>query len=227
MRPLLAATCLVLAATLPAHADNLLQKARSASVDGPLYVFNVDVLDGETNFTMTVDPSKPEGRRVTKISPAPSALKGDAAKKAENLQKRTAGQIWCNQFMENIPASAKRTAETETTATFSFTPVATEEDGQMGMAYKYLNGTATIDKATGGILRFEMTSPKAFKPAAVAKVEKFSMKVACKPAPDGRTHIDSLLLDLKGSAMMQPFEQKETRRVSNLQAISSSGFGTP
>jgi hypothetical protein len=61
----------------------------------------------------------------------------------------------------------------------------------------------------------------------VAKVEKFSMKVACKPAPDGRTHIDSLLLDLKGSAMMQPFEQKETRRVSNLQAISSSGFGTP
>lgn len=227
MHRFLAVSCLVFCAALPASADAVLKKARAMSAEGPVYTFNVDVIDAETDFKMTVDPSQPEGKRVTKISPAPSSLKGDAAKRAEMLQKRTAGDIWCNRFMENIPATAKRTAETDTTATFSFTPLPGKNDGQMGEAYKFLNGTATIDKSTGAVLRYEMVSPKAFKPAAVAKVDRFSMKVACKPAPDGRTHIDSLVMDVKGSALMKPFEQKETRRVSNLQAIPGSGFGTP
>ncbi|MGA1343195.1 MAG: hypothetical protein ACO33A_09150 [Hyphomonas sp.] len=227
MRRLLALSCLVFSAALPAFADGVLQKARAMSQDGPVYTFNVDVSDTETNFAMTVDPSKPEGNRVTKISPAPSSLKGDAAKRAQMLQKRTEGDIWCNRFMENIPATAKRIAETGTTATFSFTPLPGRNDGQMGEAYKYLTGSVTIDKSTGGVLRYEIISPRAFKPAAVAKVDRFSMKVACKPAPDGRTHIESLVMDLKGSALMKPFEQKETRRVSNLQAIPAASFAAP
>ncbi len=227
MRRHLVASCLLLNAVLPASADAVLQKARAVAAEGPLYMFDVNVSDGPDKFQMTVDPSRPEGQRVTRITPSPADLKGDAAKKAERLQKRTAGDIWCNRFTENIPADAKRTSETAQTATFSFTPLPGKDDGQMGEAYKFLKGSATIDKETGGILSYEMASPKAFKPAAVAKVDRFSMKVACKAAPDGRTHIDSLALDLKGSALMKPFEQKEIRQVSNLKAIAQSGFGTP
>lgn len=227
MHRLLAVTSLVIAVAFPASADAVLQKARSKAKDGPLYVFNVSVNDGETDFKLTVDPSKPEGKRVTKITPAPASLKGDAAKRAEALETRTGGDIWCSRFMENIPANAKRTTETDTTATFSFTPLPGKNDGRMGDAYKYLNGTVLIDKANGNVLRYEMTSPKPFKPAAVAKVDRFNFKVTCKPSPDGRTHIETLDLDLKGSAMMQAFEQKESRRVSNLQPIANSGFGTP
>jgi len=227
MHRFLALCSLMLAAALPAGADAVLDKARAAAKEGPLYVFDVDIRDGQTDFKLTVDPSKPEGKRVTRITPAPSSLKGDAAKRAETLQTRTGGEIWCSRFLENVPATAKRTAETSTSATFSFTPLPGKGDGNMGAAFKHLNGTVVIEKATGQVLRYEMSSPKAFKPAAVAKVDKFNFKVACKPAPDGRTHIETLDLDLKGSAMMQSFEQKEARRVSNLQPIANSGFGTP
>ncbi|MEQ9505976.1 MAG: hypothetical protein RLO80_06865 [Hyphomonas sp.] len=227
MRRQLLASCLLLAAALPASADTVLQKARAMSKDGPLYTFDMDVRDGADQFRMTVDPSQPKGQRVTDMTPALASLKGDAAKKAERLQARTEGDIWCSGFTENIPADAKRTSETAKTATFSFTPLPGKDDGQMGDAFKHLKGTAIIDKATGGILSYEMSSPKAFKPAAVAKVDRFSLKATCKAAPDGRTHVETFALDLKGSALMKPFEQSETRRVSNLTAIAQSGFGTP
>ena len=39
--------------------------------------------------------------------------------------------------------------------------------------------------------------------------EDLRMKIACARAPDGRTHVASLDLDLKGSAMMQSFSQSD------------------
>lgn len=227
MRRYVFASCLLLAAALPASADAVLQKARALSKDGPLYQFDMDVKDGANQFHLTVDPSQPEGQRVTQMTPALSSLKGDAAKKGKQLQELTKGDIWCSSFTENIPADAKRTSETATTATFSFTPRPGKNDSQLGDAFKHLTGKAVVDKATGGILLYEMSAAKAFKPAAVAKVDRFSMKVVCKPVPDGRTHIDTFALDLKGSALMKPFAQNESRRVSNLRAIPDSGFGTP
>jgi hypothetical protein len=118
-------------------------------------------------------------------------------------------------------------SETAAAATYSFTPLPGKQSGQVAAAYKYLKGTATIDKANGAILAYEMTSPKAFKPMPVAKVDKLTMKVACKAAPDGRTYVDSLAFNLKGSAMMQSLDQMETRRITNLKPLAGSGFGTP
>lgn len=223
----LAVLTLLLAGTaaLPAAADALLDKAKAAPKDGPVYAFDLDYNDGTDKFSLSIDPSKPEGQRVTRITPDPKTLTGDAAKTAERLKTRTKGKIMCSEFAANIPASAKRTSETAETATYSFTPLPGPEDGDMAKAYKHLNGKAVIDKTTGAILSFEMTSPKAFKPMAVAKVDRMSMKVACKAAPDGRTHIDTFSFDMAGSAMMQAFEQTETRKVSNLRQVAASGYG--
>ena len=227
MHRLLAASLFVLAAALPASADAVLEKAKSASKDGPLYIYDLDFNDGDDQFRMTVDQSQPNGKRVVKFAPAVSTLKGDAAKKADKLVKSTAGDIWCSSFAENIPANAKRVSETAAAATYSFTPLPGKQKGEVATAYKYLKGTATIDKANGAILAYEMTSPKAFKPLPVAKVDKLTMKVACKAAPDRRTYVDSLGFNLKGSAMMQSLDQMETRRITNLKQLAGSGFGTP
>jgi len=227
MHRLLIASLAVLAATLPASADALLEKAKSASKEGPLYTYDLDFNDGADHFRMTVDQSQLRGKRVVKFTPAVSTLKGDAAEKADKLVKSTAGDIWCSSFAENIPSNAKRVSETAAAATYSFTPLPGKQKGQIAAAYKYLKGTATIDKNNGAILSYEMSSPKAFKPAAVAKVEKMTMKVACKPAPDGRTYVDSLAFNLKGSAMMQSFEQMESRKITNLKPLSKAGFGAP
>ncbi len=221
------ASLILLALTFPAAADSLLQKAKSFSKDGPLYTFNMDYDDGDNRFQLWVDQSKPEGKRVVKLNPAASALKGEARKKADMLAEKTQGDIWCSDFAENIPASAKRVSETPVSATYRFTPLPGKAEGQIAGAYKYLTANAVIDKASGAILAFEMISEKAFKPVAVAKIEAFSMKVACAAAPDGRTHIASLKFDLKGSAMMQPLKQTETRRITNLKPLASGGPGAP
>ena len=121
MNRLLIASLAVLAAALPASADTVLQKAKSMSKDGPLYAFDLSYDDGKDRFQMKVDPSQPKGKRVVDLSPARSTLKGDSAKKADKLTERTEGDIWCSSFAANIPADAKRTAETGQTATFSFT----------------------------------------------------------------------------------------------------------
>ena len=97
----------------------------------------------------------------------------------------------------------------------------------LGINALQVTGTATLDKATGNVLSFELTAPKAFKPAVVAKVDAFSMKVACKAAPDGRSHVDTFALQVSGTAMMKPFSQSETRKVSNLKAAPQSGYGAP
>ncbi|MFN7180237.1 hypothetical protein [Hyphomonas sp.] len=215
------------AAGLPASADAVLQKARTPATNGPVYAFDLDYSDGTDQFRMSVDPTQPEGKRVVRISPDPKTLKGDSAKTAERLMTRTEGKIMCSEFAANIPANAKRASETDTAITYTFTPTPGPDDGDIAKAYKFLNGKAVIEKDTGNILSFEMIAPKAFKPMTVAKVDKMTFKVACKAAPDGRTHIDTFSFNMAGSAMMQAFSQNETRKVSNLKQVAASGYGAP
>jgi len=227
MYRLVVSSLIILAAALPASADAVLEKAKAVSKSGPLYVFDLDYNDGIDKFRMTIDQSQPSGKRVVRFTPSMSTLKGDSAKKADKLLKRTAGDIWCSSFADNIPANAKRISESPAVATYSFTPLPGGQKGEIASAYKFLKATATIDKTTGAILAYEMSSPKAFKPVPVAKVEKLSMKVACKAAPDGRTHVESLAFNLKGSAMMQSIDQMEFRKISNLKPLVKSGTGAP
>lgn len=227
MHRLLTATALLLAAALPASADAVVQKAKAVSKAGPSYVYDLSVDDGEDEFLLTIDQSKPSGKRVVTFAPALAQLTGETRKKADKLIKNTGGDIWCSAFAENIPADAKRVSETSSSATYTFTPVPGSQTGNVASAYKFLQGTATIDKATGAILSYEMASPKAFKPVAVAKVDALTMKVACKPAPDGRTHVASLNFALKGSAMMQSLDQSEIRKITNLKAVAKSAAGMP
>lgn len=225
MRPALLLAGLA-ALCLPASADTLLEKARQMSKEGPAYRFDLAVEDGSQNYVLKVDQARPENSRVVSMTPDVSALDKEAAKRAEKLKAETKGDIWCSNLMENIPATAKRASETPKTATYSFKPLP-GEDGDMKDVVKHLTGTATFDKASGYMLTYELSAPKAFKPVAVAKVSSFNMKVTCKAAPDGRTHIDTFALDLAGSAMMQPFSQSERRRISNLVEVAPSGFGAP
>lgn len=226
MRPALILAAGLAAFALPAAADPLLETARSVSRDGPAYRFDMAYDNGDQSFILKVDQARPEGERVVAITPDPASLEGDTAKRAQRLKSETKGDIWCSNFAANIPATAKRISETPASATYTFTPLP-GEDGEMREIVKYLAGKATIDKASGHILSYELTAPKAFKPAVVAKVDRFSMRIACRAAPDGRTHIDTFTLDLAGSAMMKPFSQSERRTVSNLTAAAAAGYGAP
>jgi len=45
------------------------------------------------------------------------------------------------------------------------------------------------------------------------------MDVQCTRAPDGRTYIEDFNMALEGSAMMQAFDQKMTRKITALYPI--------
>jgi len=216
----------VIPLALPASADALLEKARKVPKEGPAYLFDMSFDDGKQRLNFKVDQARPEDQRVVAITPDIASLEGEAAKRAERLKSETKGDIWCNRFTEAIPVGAKRVSETGSTATYSFTPLPGEDKNMRAMV-KHLTGTAVLDKATGNVLAYELAAPKAFKPAMAAKIDTFSMKVACKAAPDGRSHVDTFTLQVAGNAMMQDFSQSETRKVSNLQAAPQSGYGAP
>lgn len=214
MRPaiILAGLCL---GCLPAAADTLLEQARSVSREGPEYLFDMIFDDGKERFTFRIDQTRPEGERVVGVTPEPASLAAETAKRLASLKEEAKGDIWCSDFADSIPQSARRVSETAGTATYSFTPLP-GDDKEMRDIVKYLTGKVTIDKANANILSYELTAPRSFKPMVAAKVDQFDMKVACKAGPDGRSHVHTFVFDLAGSAMMQRFSQTDKRQVANL-----------
>ncbi len=204
---------------LPALAETPLEKALAAPTDGPAYRFDIKIDDGTLKGEAQIDPTRPEGERLTLVSPDPATLKGDAAETYAKLQARTSGEnLWCTSFTANIPADAKLISESGEAAVYSFTPLASE-DKDLEKVYKHLTGRVTVSKEKPAILAFEMFAEKPFKPAMVAKVDSFSLKADCTPAPDGRTYISAFALDVSGNAMMQPFSQSDHREVTKLVAL--------
>ena len=206
----------------PAFAETPLEAALAAPTDGPAYRFDMKIDDDTLKGEAQVDPTRPEGQRLTLISPDPATLEGEAAETYAKLQARTSGEkIWCTSFKSNIPADAKLISESGEAAVYSFTPLP-GDDKDMEKVYKHLTGRVTVSKLTPAILAFEMFAEKPFKPAMVARIDNFSMKADCSPAPDGRTYISAFSLDVSGNAMMQPFSQSERREVTNLVALPDS-----
>jgi hypothetical protein len=205
---------------LPAFADTPLERALAAPSDGPAYKFELSI-DGDTlKGTAEVDPTRPEGERLTLLSPSEEELSDAGAEMLADLKAKTKGdKIWCSDFAGNIPADAKLISESGEAAVYSFRPLPGEDDETPAKVYKHLTGRVTVSKETPSILAFEMFAEKPFKPALAAKVDTFSMKVGCATAPDGRTYMRDFSLDLSGSALMQPFSQTERRQITRLVAL--------
>lgn len=221
---------LVIAAALPvlAHAGTPLENALAASRDGPLYAFTLNLHADGVDSVMRIDPSKPEGERVTVLSPPEADWTEKLAERVANMQDNTQGDIWCASLADNIPADAALVSETETTATYAYTPTDDSEDEDLNRIARHLRGTVVVDKVTPAILSLEMLAEKPFKPVMVAKVRQFEMKVTCDRAPDGRTHIASLDIDIAGSAMMQSFSQSDRQTITDLVELpgTETGAGT-
>jgi hypothetical protein len=170
-----------------------------------------------------VDPTLPEGERLTLISPDAGNAGRRSGRNAMQISRpgHSGDKIWCSSFKSNIPADAKMISESGEAAVYSFTPLP-GDDKETAKVYKHLTGRVTVSKEAPGILAFEMFAEKPFKPAMVAKIDSFSMKANCDHAPDGRTYIQDFALDIRGNAMMQPFSQSERREVTNLVALPAS-----
>ena len=219
---------LALSALLPlqALAGTPLQEALAASPDGPLYIFDLILQNDDTDAMMRVDPTRPEGERLTVISPPRKDWSDDFSKQVNRMQADTDGDIWCSNFGDNIPHDAALESETATTATYTYAPRVGTEPGDMDDILKYLKGKVVVAKDAPAILSVEMVAEESFKPVPVARIKQFEMKVACNRAPDGRTHVARINVDISGSALMKDFSSSEIQTITNLKPVPESGMGT-
>lgn len=213
-------TCLAMIAitvSLPASADPVLEMMRSLSKEGPIYSYEMSYTGADVSANGVIDPSLPEGERITIYSPDESEWTKDFREGLEEMESETDGDIWCADFAEMVPVNAELTAQDDESATYAFTPVPTDEaDKTEQKMMKKLDGTITLDKSDGSVLAFQMALLKPYKPAMVAKIDRFEMTVSCDRAPDGRTYLEEFNFDISGSAMMQSFEESVTRRITKL-----------
>ncbi|MEM7460119.1 MAG: hypothetical protein AAF331_11690 [Pseudomonadota bacterium] len=208
---------LALSLSLPAAADPVLEMMRSLSTDGPIYSYEMTYSDTDVTANGLIDPSKPEGERIEIYAPDESEWTKDFRDGIADMEAETDGDIWCAEFAEMVPNSATATTEDDTTVTYAFTPEPeADADKNEKKMMKQLNGTVILDKSDGAVLAFSMILPKPYKPAMVAKINRFEMAASCDRAPDGRTYVEQFSFDIKGSAMMQTFEESVSRKITKL-----------
>ena len=206
-----------LSATLSASADPLLEMMRSVSKDGPIYAYEMTYSGEGVVATGKIDPSQPEGQRIVLYTPEMSELSEEFQEGVQEMDAESDGDIWCSDFAEMVPDNAEATTEDDVSVTYAFTPVAeADADKTEQKMMKKMNGTVTLDKTDGSVLAFSMTLPKPYKPAIVAKINRFQMDASCSRAPDGRTYLESFDFDIAGSAMMQDFEETVSRQITKL-----------
>ena len=200
-----------------ASADPVLEMMRSLTKEGPIYAYEMTYQDAEITAQGMIDPSRPEGQRISVTDPDPSEWSKDFREGLEEMESETDGDIWCADFAEMVPDNAERTSEPETAATYAFTPKPeADADNTEKKMMKKLDGTVTLDKSGGSVLAFNMVLPAPYKPAFVAKINAFEMDATCARAPDGRTFVESFNFAIEGSAMMQSFNETVSRNITKL-----------
>lgn len=198
-------------------ADPLLEMMQAASEGGPLYAYETRFSWEDTDVTARIDPSAEAGQRIIVTSPAEAEWSDNFRKELERMDSNTEGDIWCHEFAQMVPMDAHVLDQSATTSTYAFTPVPeADADKTEQKLMKQLEGRVTLDKSDGAVLSFNMTLPKPYKPAMVAKINSFAMDVRCARAPDGRTFIEDFNMNVSGSAMMQSFDETVSRTITKL-----------
>lgn len=216
MRPLIM-TLLSGSIGLPACADDLLAAARSASIEGPRYAYEMTYSTGDIAARGTVDPTAPAGERIIVVSPPQSEWPEGFEEKVAALDAQTTGAIWCNQFLDAVPEDADRVSEADGRVTYTFTPQPDEgADGAERRMMGAMIGTVVLDQADPALLSFQMHLPVSMKPNLFSRIETFSLFVDCARAPDGRTYTSRMDFDISGSALGQNFTQSEARTIHRL-----------
>ncbi|MEM1086587.1 MAG: hypothetical protein AAGH90_02590 [Pseudomonadota bacterium] len=217
MRISLCALIGLAAISSPALADPVIDQAKASSPDGPIYAYDMSLNYDDVMLFATIDPSAEEGQRINVSSPKKSDWPDGLEDDLQRMDANADGDIWCKEFADAIPDDAVKAGETDTTVTFTFTPIPDEDaDNIERKVTKKVKAEITLAKEDGAVLSYRANLPKPYKPMIVAKVNTLNMNVTCERAPDGRTYTQSFDFELAGSAMMNDFDEKMTRTITKL-----------
>jgi len=213
-----AVLCIVagsISATNVAIGGTPLQIALNRTTQGTVYRYDVDYETDEIVSHLSVDPTKPSGQRVVVSTPPESDWTEDFIFELSSMDAEADSRIWCRDFAENIPLNSVPLSQTDTTITYEFVPVATDEDDAKIMPN--LIGLVTVTKIDPAIVDFRMYAPQSFKPMWLARIDQFDMHAQCERVPDGRTYITSLNFEISGKFGFKPLSERSSWRISAMQ----------
>jgi hypothetical protein len=201
----------------------LLQTALNppAASAGQLYAYDfVSVSKGDEPSTVRgrIDPSQPEGKRVTIIEAV--GEKVDAKKIDRRMEENADGDIWCDRMTGGVDgAVAERPAPAGLRA-YAFTPKA-KADAKAGerKLYQQLTAEVQIDEQTQRIRRFVARLNAPWKPVVVVKIDSLEMTGDCVAAPNGRAYTASTRTVVSGSALGSDFDTEFSQTISNLREV--------
>lgn len=210
---------LALALAIPAGAQTWpgpLLAASDKSDSRPAYAYDLAIEVAGQAAKARIDPSAPEGERLTILSP-PEAGQGEELREViMNIGNNLDGQIGCARMLDMVPEAVELVGEDGESATYRFTPQPLPEmEGQQRKLMTRLEGQVTVSKSRPDVLAYAMTLPKPYKPAIVAKIDTFQMEVSCAPGPEGRQISARRVMDISGSALGNAFGDREVYTISN------------
>jgi len=115
---------------LPASAEqplSPLETARTLSTEGPLYAFDMEFKSKEVTALGNVDPTQPEGRRITVNSPAKEDWPDGFEQGLKEMDAEADGDIWCADMLKVVPDDAELIADENGIARYTFKPLAEDK----------------------------------------------------------------------------------------------------
>lgn len=202
---------------LQAQKPNYIKAALDATTRGPAYSYTLDYRSDDFRGKARIYPSRAKGKRVVMITPPFSSLDSEQRAGVKEVDQDASKAFWCHSFAKRIPAgTARLISQNATTATYTFKPLPEAGDADDAKIMKHLVGTVMVSKRNPAILSFALDAPKPFKPVFVARIKTFALRAKCSRTPDGRTYVSRFDLNVSGSAMMRPFEERQSRNHTQL-----------
>jgi hypothetical protein len=182
------------------------------------------------SFTLSLQKDKlaPLAARYDAASDSWTMLEGDLEEvdkevrtSFEKLQEDTGqpGGLVPDEIFDGIVAP-QFVEETATGKIYSFKPSTEGEDAMPEKMVESIDGRFTLDKATGCLAAFSMKATKPFKPATIAKIDRFDMNYQlAKPTPEQIPLMAGFSTDVAGSAMFKKFSETTTIRVFDVDIL--------
>jgi len=205
-------------AAMPILLQTALQPPAASST---LYAYDfVSVATGKQPSTVhgTIDPSLPEGKRVT-ITRA-EGEKVDAKKIDKRMEKNADGDIWCDRMSGGAAGPVRELAPRDGGRVYSFVPKAKDDaEKEEKKLYEQLTAEVLVDEATKTVKRFTAHLREPWKPAVIARLDSMNMVAECALAPNGRAYLVRSTTTVSGSALGSDFDSEFTQTISNLREV--------
>lgn len=213
----LASVCATSVIAQPAAPAALVAAVAATQAAKADYAFDFQLETSEQTWRARFEPNADPRLRL--VAPSRNALDDGARRAFDGLAERMEGVSWCaSEGMDRV-GDVRLLREDATTATYSFQP--TRESVRGGAAQRFadrLRGEFTLTKVNPDIAAVRIYAPAAFSPIPLTRLDTLNINIRCQPAPNGRHYAAETVMEMRGSAFGQAFNERTIQRAANLSA---------